>query len=30
MEIKGIWAVVVVVAIIVVAGLLNSWELGII
>lgn len=28
MEIKGIWAAVVVIAIIVAAGLMNSWELG--
>lgn len=28
MELKEIWAVVVIIVVIVTAGLMNSWELG--
>ena len=28
MEIKGIWAAIVIIGIVVVTGLMNSWELG--
>lgn len=28
MEIKGIWAAIIIIGIVIVAGLMNSWELG--
>lgn len=28
MEIKGIWAAIVIIGIVIVTGLMNSWELG--
>ena len=28
MEIKGIWAAIIIIGITIVAGLMNSWELG--
>ena len=28
MEIKGIWAAIIIIGIVVVTGLMNSWELG--
>lgn len=28
MEIKGIWAAIIIISIVIVAGLMNSWELG--
>ena len=29
MEIKGIWAAIVIISIVIITGLMNSWELGI-
>lgn len=28
MEIKGIWAAIVIIGIVIIIGLMNSWELG--
>lgn len=28
MEIKGIWVAIVIIGIVIVTGLMNSWELG--
>ena len=28
MEIKGIWAAIIIIGIVIVTGLMNSWELG--
>lgn len=28
MEIKGIWAAIVIIGIVIVTGIMNSWELG--
>jgi hypothetical protein len=28
MEIKGIWAAIVIIGIVICTGLMNSWELG--
>lgn len=28
MEIKGIWATIVIIGITIIAGVMNSWELG--
>lgn len=28
MEIKGIWAAIIIISIVIGAGIMNSWELG--
>lgn len=28
MEIKGIWATIIIIGVVIGAGLMNSWELG--